>query len=721
MPWKATAVWAYQAKEEGELSFDVGDEIIILEERRNGWWKGKRGGEIGEFPVNYCDVEGGAGGVSSTTSQSAEPVVKIDQEKISGGILALQRKCGFRYGSGDDDEEGGSSSPRGLTSFEELQQKLGIQAFNPLEGLLKDVAPAATSSSSSKLMKASSTDLDLSLTDDDDEVQQDDDEPDTSLEMSRDYLLSSQEVWLSPRSPTAVSPRSPAVSPRDVSETQPSAGDDEGRRAKRDTATATPSSDRQHSSSSSGKRGSIIRGRKGSSSELSRAQKAGKSRRDTVAAPASSTAAAAAAAAAAGSDGKARKSDKDKAFGSASGMGRRSMSDFRLSRADSKLDKSKRKKKEEASAPPAAAPDSGEVTSLSRSLRFALPDIAIDNSEEEAGPVEASKPGTPKGGQHGQSGRVRHRKSKSQATASWFIEATLGKAAESKTEEEGAGISLRELMSGRRNSETAASTVMAVTSAPDRKAREETGEMRSGSPVPRSAQLSKPQTASKVSKRWAKKLTQLGGRADALQQVQRLLLAQSHGSGSPIFGKALRDIIHDLEIAQKNEDTECIVTIFAMMIVLQEAYQKQKDSELELANRKRAESDRELAEERSKNQSLAKQERDLLKLLQQTQEKVVEKSKSSSRAENNKQNYKQKLDEEEERRQVLEKELKKQKQKAKDSEKEIARLESELAKAKGKEPKRKGSARAAQRLSRAVPAGLSLNDWDLGDDSNPAD
>jgi hypothetical protein len=38
--------------------------------------------------------------VSSTTSQSAEPVVKIDQEKISGGILALQRKCGFRYGSG---------------------------------------------------------------------------------------------------------------------------------------------------------------------------------------------------------------------------------------------------------------------------------------------------------------------------------------------------------------------------------------------------------------------------------------------------------------------------------------------------------------------------------------------------------------------------------------------------------------------------------------------
>ena len=112
----------------------------------------------------------------------------------------------------------------------------------------------------------------------------------------------------------------------------------------------------------------------------------------------------------------------------------------------------------------------------------------------------------------------------------------MGKVAESKAEEEGAGISLRELMSGRRNSETAANTVMAVTSgippippppptkpfpmltqhtrthttpAPDRKVREETGEARASGPVPRSAQLSKPQTASKVSKRWAKKLTQV--------------------------------------------------------------------------------------------------------------------------------------------------------------------------------------------------------------------
>jgi len=58
MPWKARGLWTYEAKEEGELSFGVGDEITIIEERRNGWWKGELRGEVGEFPVNYCDVEG---------------------------------------------------------------------------------------------------------------------------------------------------------------------------------------------------------------------------------------------------------------------------------------------------------------------------------------------------------------------------------------------------------------------------------------------------------------------------------------------------------------------------------------------------------------------------------------------------------------------------------------------------------------------------------------
>jgi hypothetical protein len=85
MPWKATAVWAYQAKEEGELSFNVGDEIIILEERRNGWWKGKRGGEIGEFPVNYCDVEGGTPPPQTKTTKGPLHIVAV---RWAGGVQA---------------------------------------------------------------------------------------------------------------------------------------------------------------------------------------------------------------------------------------------------------------------------------------------------------------------------------------------------------------------------------------------------------------------------------------------------------------------------------------------------------------------------------------------------------------------------------------------------------------------------------------------------------
>ncbi len=88
MPWKATAVWAYQAKEEGELSFNVGDEIIILEERRNGWWKGKRGGEIGEFPVNYCDVEGGTPPLTPPTRSPRDHLTSL----LFGGLVVFRRR-----------------------------------------------------------------------------------------------------------------------------------------------------------------------------------------------------------------------------------------------------------------------------------------------------------------------------------------------------------------------------------------------------------------------------------------------------------------------------------------------------------------------------------------------------------------------------------------------------------------------------------------------------
>jgi len=102
-------------------------------------------------------------------------------------------------------------------------------------------------------------------------------------------------------------------------------------------------------------------------------------------------------------------------------------------------------------------------------------------------------------------------------------------------------------------------------------------------------------------------------------------------------------------------EQDCIINIFATMIILQEAYQKQTDFELELAHKKLLEMEKEIAEERTKNQVLVKEEKDLLKLLQHTQEKVMEKSKVSSMAENNKKSIKQKLEEEIEKNQSLEK------------------------------------------------------------------
>jgi hypothetical protein len=74
-----------------------------------------------------------------------------------------------------------------------------------------------------------------------------------------------------------------------------------------------------------------------------------------------------------------------------------------------------------------------------------------------------------------------------------------------------------------------------------------------------------------ISPNWVHNATQLGGRGDALQQVQRLLLAQSHGTGSPIFGKALHEIIRDMEVAQKSEDTVRSPTLVHLTSVLTRA------------------------------------------------------------------------------------------------------------------------------------------------------
>lgn len=58
-PQTATALYDFQAQSDGDLSFQVGDKITIIEksESTEDWWQGSLNGMRGSFPANYCKLD----------------------------------------------------------------------------------------------------------------------------------------------------------------------------------------------------------------------------------------------------------------------------------------------------------------------------------------------------------------------------------------------------------------------------------------------------------------------------------------------------------------------------------------------------------------------------------------------------------------------------------------------------------------------------------------
>ncbi len=54
------AKFPFQALKDKDLTFDVGDEILVEKKRSNGWWIGTCKGKRGYFPHNYvqCAYDG---------------------------------------------------------------------------------------------------------------------------------------------------------------------------------------------------------------------------------------------------------------------------------------------------------------------------------------------------------------------------------------------------------------------------------------------------------------------------------------------------------------------------------------------------------------------------------------------------------------------------------------------------------------------------------------
>jgi signal transducing adaptor molecule len=52
-PNRVRALYDFQPTEQGELGFQKGDIIRVLESVYRDWWKGELRGKTGIFPVNY--------------------------------------------------------------------------------------------------------------------------------------------------------------------------------------------------------------------------------------------------------------------------------------------------------------------------------------------------------------------------------------------------------------------------------------------------------------------------------------------------------------------------------------------------------------------------------------------------------------------------------------------------------------------------------------------
>jgi hypothetical protein len=53
----AVATFPYEAREDGDVGFAVGDLIEVVEQDDSGWWIGVVKGKRGQFPANYVQLK----------------------------------------------------------------------------------------------------------------------------------------------------------------------------------------------------------------------------------------------------------------------------------------------------------------------------------------------------------------------------------------------------------------------------------------------------------------------------------------------------------------------------------------------------------------------------------------------------------------------------------------------------------------------------------------
>jgi len=106
---KVRAIAAWSAQNDWQLTFDVGELIMVLDKfegktEYEGWYQGKIGEEVGLFPVSY-------------TEPYKSKDFSVKEKKISQLVANLQKQCGFIKSEGIAELK---------KEFNDLQKELAI-------------------------------------------------------------------------------------------------------------------------------------------------------------------------------------------------------------------------------------------------------------------------------------------------------------------------------------------------------------------------------------------------------------------------------------------------------------------------------------------------------------------------------------------------------------------------------------------------------------------
>jgi len=115
----ATALYAYEAQSDGELTFKEGAKITVLTKDSSGWWMGELNGVTGLFPSSYVQLESDAPAIPNRIHSIA---VSEQSEALKNLKLSLHDKP-------DDNKDANKPTAKAIYDYkpdEENELKLAI-------------------------------------------------------------------------------------------------------------------------------------------------------------------------------------------------------------------------------------------------------------------------------------------------------------------------------------------------------------------------------------------------------------------------------------------------------------------------------------------------------------------------------------------------------------------------------------------------------------------